>query len=269
MPKSNKKNRTKTIFTFFSFIALTSISLHQKPILASFLEKVPVGISEAYDPALNHIQSVQDLDNEVRVRLKGSFLDTSEIVNTIDDVLRDRFYHSYSEYSLRDNWVAFLCSKIYWGIKHPVIPDDILHYPMAACSQQGLVFQAMLDRYGITYATTAFGGTENSDGGHYTISAYYQNSWHFFDSNQEPIKIKGNPSIDELIKDNVFVSMYPNLSPKWLQSKVQGGLIKTDGVNEKNGMKMFLFQSFTNFLSSCLWVLPFVCYLRYYKIQLF
>ena len=254
MPKVHTQNRYKTIFYFF-LATITITSFYQKINTNSVAFEEKVTVKEAYDPSLLRLQSLDDLDNEVRRRLKYNLSDTSKIVNTIDDILRSRFYHTYSEYSMRDNWVAYLCSKtLFWGIKHPVIPDDIMKYPMAACSQQGLVFQSMLERYKVRYATINMSGTTESVGGHYAVSAFYNADWHFFDSNIEPKKIKGNPSVEKLIQSNTLVSMYPPHVRQWLEQKVAQNLITRTDVNHKRGERMYAFQYVTNILSAWLWL---------------
>lgn len=254
MPNVHKQNRFKTIFYFF-FTLITILSFYQKIGIEPATIEEKVTVKEAYDPSLLRLQSLDDFDKEVRLHLKHDLSDTSKIVNTIDDILRNRFYHSYSEYSMRDNWIAYLCSKtLFWGIKHPVIPDDIMKYPMAACSQQGLVFQSMLERYKIRYATINMANTTESVGGHYAVSAFYNAGWHFFDSNVEPKKVKGNPSVEKLIQDNALVSLYPTRYQEWLEQKVAQNLITQSDINHKRGDRMYAFQYVTNILSAWLWL---------------
>jgi hypothetical protein len=258
----NKQNHNKIIAYLLLTITTTFLS-YQKFI--SNLDTIDTidtidTVKELYDTKLNRIQNIDDLDHEVKTRVKNDFSDTSKVVNTIDDILRSRFYHGYSEYSMRDNWVAYLCSEIlFWGIKHPVIPDDILKYPMAACSQQGLVFQAILRQYDIPYATIAFGQSDKSYSGHYAVSAYYGNSWHYFDSNQEPIKLKGSPSIENLIKKKQLVKIYKgnaHVTAQWLNDKVENNTIYRINENVESGQKMQLVQNVTHFLSTWSW---FIC----------
>jgi hypothetical protein len=257
MTITHKQNPIKTI-AYLLFTIICSFSLYE-----NFLSKPTATcadiavLNEAYDSKLSYIQSIEDLDCEVKIRLKNDFSDTSKVVNAIDDILRNRFYHGYSEYSMQDNWLAYICSKvIFWGIKHPVIPDDILKYPMAACSQQGLVFQAMLRKYDISYATIAFGRSNNQHSGHYAVSAFYNNSWHYFDTNQEPIKLTNNPSIETIIKEGKLGSIYSgnnSISSQWLNEKIQNGLIHRVNKNILSGIKMMTLHYVTGFLSSWLW----------------
>jgi hypothetical protein len=258
MPKFYKQNRNKTLFFACLLVSVTLIALYQKFLCSPNTIEEGISIKEAYDPALSRIQSIQDFDNELKTRLKNDFSDTSKIVNMIDEILRNRFYHGYSEYTFNDNWVAYLASKVYWGIKHPVIADDILKFPMAACSQQGLLFQAMLSKHNISYSTITFSNIDMQHSGHYAVSAFYNNSWHFFDSNQEPLKLKGNPSIETLIQQNQLGKIYKgnlNITTQWLNEKIQNKAIKMEGINQSNGKKMMLLQSFLGFFSKWMWLI--------------
>jgi hypothetical protein len=238
-----------------SIITIYSKFLYQQPTTPN-----PINLTEKYNPTLSYITSISILAAEVDKKLQSDYTDTSKIVNCIDDILRDRFYHTYSEYSLKDNWVCFLAGKIFWwDLLCPVNENDILKYPMAACSQQALVFQKMLENYGISFATTNFNVNQESQGGHFACSAYYSGSWHLFDSNKEPIKVSGNPPFEKLIRDSQLVKSYPRLT-SFMEGKVQYKLISRTDINQQRGREMSLFHKITHFLSSWLWLILMVFY---------
>ncbi|RZK24688.1 MAG: hypothetical protein EOO43_07300 [Flavobacterium sp.] len=58
----------------------------------------------------------------------------------VSEVLRKRFYHGYSLYNTMSNPSASFFQKFLGnGATAVVIPDDILKYANAACSQQSIV----------------------------------------------------------------------------------------------------------------------------------
>jgi hypothetical protein len=246
--------------TFFNWITifLIVITAYCKFLHSPTPTAIPLRLKEKYNANLSWINSIETLKLEVSNRLNYNFQDTSLLVNTIDDILRERFYHGYSEYTLRQNWIAYLLGKkVMWGFICPVIEDDILKFPMGACSQQSLVFQKMLKDYGITYGTTNFTSNKISTGGHFGVSAYYSDNWHLFDSNQEPIKLPNNPSYDKLVRDSLLVKSYPNLTT-FMEGKVKYNLINRSDVNYQRGRKMYFFQLVTGFLSSWLWLISLI-----------
>jgi hypothetical protein len=246
-------------------VAMTTlITVYSKFIHSPLPTIVPQNLTESYDPNLAWINSIENLNLEVSRRLNNDFADTSKLVNCIDDILRERFYHSYSEYTFQDNWICSVASKFLgWGLVCPVVEDDILKYPMAACSQQSLVFQKILRFHQIPFSTVRFNDTNTNPGGHYAVSAHYSGSWHFFDSNIEPTKLNLNPSIYQLIDENKLEKMYAStsLEPGWMSRKIHDNLIHRDTkINVEGAQNMKKFHVVINFLSSWLWLLLLTIY---------
>src|SRR6185369_17938080 len=72
---------------------------------------------EEYDPSFfNRFQTVDAIIAEANSKFDLSKRNTLEYFNYIDELIRKRFYHGYSYYSMADNPLAFLGGKIYSDI---------------------------------------------------------------------------------------------------------------------------------------------------------
>lgn len=175
--------------------------------------------------------------------------------NNMAYLLRNRFYHGFSAASLEENWIAaiagyFYSPKIYF--QYNVLPDDIMKYPMAGCSQQGIILQTLLKNKGINYKTVQFNH-------HYAVTAEIEGKWYFFDTNIEPKFVNGNrPSVDKLSDIQYVEKIYPQFT--------ENEVIKTLGtphLSENNpplASNMTIFHKVSYFLSKTLW---FFCFLGF------
>jgi hypothetical protein len=217
-------------------------------------------IFEKYDKDLIKINSIEKFDSLVNSNLM-KYGDTTRTILFIDDFLKKRFYHSYSSFSFKENWVAVVCSNLFWNnFQFPVAPDDILQHSMAACSQQGILFQDQLHKLKIPYETIAFKSYKNNkEFGHYAVSAFYSNNWHFYDTNQEPVIVDSTmPSIEKIIKTKLYEKMY--ISPTNISSQY---FFKTKSYFRSNhnvysAPRMYQFHKVSLFLSNKLWLILFI-----------
>jgi hypothetical protein len=177
-------------------------------------------------------------------------------INIIAATLRERFYHGYSYYNCKQNWMAFIAGKIIWqDVAAIVIPNDILQYPMAACSQQELVFIQLLKNNHIDYRKVIFKH-------HFALEALVNGKWYFFDTNLEPKFVNNNrESLQNIIIKNQLDTIY---SGRILSSSIDSMLgSPTYGkVNEFPAKNALLFQQVTKFLSNWLWIIPFLLWCR-------
>lgn len=128
---------------------------------------------EKYDPRLAYLDSVDAVAAEARRRAPGG--NARAQAAAVEELLRYRFYHGYSRYDFADNWALWIAARIV----HPhldakVFADDILQHPWAACSQQAIVTQAVLNRLGIRTATVEWPA-------HFTAAAFIDNDWFIVD----------------------------------------------------------------------------------------
>ncbi len=98
----------------------------------------------------------------------------------LSSLVRKRFYHAYSHYSLKENWIAAVAGKFsLYDLSAIVIPDDIMQYPMAACSQQSIVMMDCFKRLGMPFRKVGMTG-------HYACEGFIENGWYYFDTDKEP-----------------------------------------------------------------------------------
>ncbi|MBS1488890.1 MAG: hypothetical protein JST43_15015 [Bacteroidetes bacterium] len=189
----------------------------------------------------------------------NSMYDTLKYAEIVGKILRNRFYHGYSYYSLKENWIAALAgATIYNNLAAIVLPDDILKYPLAACSQVSIVRTECFRRRNITYRSVRFKE-------HYAMEGKIAGNWYYFDSNLEPdFSIVPRKSIKYLIDNNELPIIY--------KDHIDSAKLKTEleflGYGELNQVaapRAKLFHICTKFLSKTLWLLPLVWVFLMYR----
>jgi hypothetical protein len=248
------KNLKFILFLFF--VVTASVTFYSKYTkMQPFVEPNP-GIDEKFDRKFLAISSCDRLDSLVSYKFNETGHDTAKTVLFIDQFLRNRFYHSYSELSLHDNWLAWLCGKLFWAdFLYAVRPCDIIKYPMAACSQQGILFQRQLHRLGIRCSTIQFLPVTKTTSGHYAVSVYYDNSWHYYDSNQEPLIIDSTmPSVDIIVARRLYEKMYVKKSNVRFQEFFRNKTYHRVNSEPFKMGNMHYFQAVTAFLSNWIWL---------------
>lgn len=219
---------------------------------------------EVYDPELfPQIQSISDLVGYIQQHFKGK-KNSNEFVNYIAFTISRRFYHGYSYYSGKDNWIADLAGKFVWShLSAIVVPDDILKHPHAACSQQSIVLMACAKYFGMDYRKVSFNH-------HYAMEIKVNGEWHYVDPNVEVIPLKG--SVNELMNDGDLYSLYSakmkGVNVNELLGRPQQGI-----VNEYPAVKTACFQKIAYFFSHYfilfVFVLELFLFFRLYKNELF
>ncbi len=191
---------------------LLFVILSLKPNETEIDYKVKGGNSwEEYDPSLfTKLQSIEALirnaDSAVGIENRHSLPYCEYIAN----LLRKRFYHGYSSYSFHENPIAALLGRFVWDhLSAVVIPDDILKYPMAACSQQSIVLVACFKEIGIDYRKVGFPH-------HYATEAKINGQWYFFDTNMEPDFNHHRESIEAIIKHKRLHAIYTHFAPSYI-----------------------------------------------------
>ena len=146
-----------------------------------------VGI-EKFDPALSRLNSVETFINFCDSLYGGTIIapsDSGVYAGIVGTVLRYRFVHGYTYYHWGHNYIAtLLAPMIKKDLSAIVIPDDILQYPKAACSQQSLVGMKVLMEKGFLVRKVGF--YDEKYGGHFCYEVRYNNDLHFYDPNREP-----------------------------------------------------------------------------------
>ncbi len=145
---------------------------------------------EEYDPSLARLNSIDKLVQYCdSIYLSKVFTKDQEEIkrdytDVVSSVVRKRFYHGYSSYGFSSNFMSLLLSKVTVpGLDAVVVPDDIMKYPFAACSQQSIVMMEVLQSKGFETRKISFQGKIS---GHFCFEVYFGGSWHFYDTNMEP-----------------------------------------------------------------------------------
>ncbi|MGH2566239.1 MAG: hypothetical protein ACRDE5_17095 [Ginsengibacter sp.] len=221
------------------------------------LEKKPVfNQRELYDPSLSIINSVPQLiayadSVAYKHQLRTGTLQYAELVSFI---IRRRFYHGFSNYTLNQNWIAATAQYFFgMGLACPVNPDEILQYPCAGCSQQAIVLMEAMKRKSISYRSVGFPH-------HYATELSFNNSWYFFDPDMEPsipesdrIETSWNASSDSLKKYYVLDSR------KLLDWGFGKSLkVKVGDTNAAPAPRAYFFQLVTKYLSRISWLFPLI-----------
>lgn len=171
-------------------------------------------------------------------------LEYNEIVT---NVIKYRFRHGYCHYSLDQNWISAVLGLVIWqDFSAIVIPDDIMKFSNAACSQQTIVMMEILRKKGIPFKKIGWNH-------HFTLCAWVQNGWQFYDPNLEPILNMSERKFDHKFNDIDFLAkIYQYKIPK---NQIEGALGKPfSGIkNEFPATRIKLFHHITFWLSRVLW----------------
>jgi len=245
------------------FIITLAFTVYSKLTSPQKFHGVPSGIDEKFDEKMLVINTCEGLNDLISKKFAQSNYDTAYTVEFIDEFLRNRFYHSYSELNFEDNWIANLCGRWIWSdFLYPVCPCDIIKYPIAACSQQGILFQQQLDLLKIPCSTIKFFPLSKKTSGHYAVSVYYNSSWHYYDSNQEPLIVDSSmPSINTIIDKKLYEKMYVKKSNIRFQEFFKNKSYERVNKQPFSKGKMYYFQIISDFLSDWAWLLFLSLYL--------
>lgn len=143
---------------------------------------------ELFKPSLYYVNSLNKAVNYIDssyTSIYSTNFDTSLYVQAVSSFAKDRFYHGVSNYSLAENWIAYLSGKLLWSHMSAIVdPDDILKHPEGLCSQQTIVFMELLKLKKINVRSIGLGYKEGP--GHFLCEVYYNGSWRLHDVTMEP-----------------------------------------------------------------------------------
>ncbi len=235
-----------------------------------FYPELSINRDEEYDPRLNSLNSVSKLESytdSIVAKTEGNELSQKALYPVmLCEVVKKRFYDGLYTYSIGNNFLAYLATKISGRSWNEVWnTNDILKSGNAFCGQQSLVMMDILIKKGYQVrAIKMFSKTYNA--GHFAFEAYYEGKWHYYDPNMEAsttfLSQRGYPSFAELgVDKNTTTGLYPFASPLMVSELFSE--YKIGGVNELMPGYMYLFQSITKFLSSISWI---ICLAMYFLV---
>jgi hypothetical protein len=257
------------LFIFFLFATILQFFGNANPLLRFDHSKSVYNHVEAYDPALIRLNSLEKIEQycdsiySTKIFEDPSLKFETTYTEIVSTTIRNRFYHGYSYYSFNDNYLSTVVSKITIpGLNALVIPDEILKYPFAACSQQSIVMMEVLKNKG--FQTRKVGFLGKKFGGHFAFEVFYNDGWHFHDPNLEPDKAVldnyGRPGIAFLVHNPEILlkaySRYPkekilDIFPNYYYGPV----------NKFPAPKAIIFQKATKFLSYTIWLFFLIAFL--------
>lgn len=236
----------------FFYLSLSLILLLPNFFNFTFEPKPQYNKIEYFDPSLARINSVQRLmdysDSVSNEKYKPNSLQYAMVVS---EVLENRFYHGFSTYSLRQNWIAAVSQSLFGHyLADPVLPDDILKYPYAGCSQQAIVLAEVMKRNRVSYRSLGFPH-------HFTTELQFNDSWYFFDTNMEPVMTADDRNLKNWNHhaDSLKKFYHKNFAAiNWgLGDGLNAEVGKTNAALAQNAT---LFQIITGYLSRLLWIVP-------------
>jgi len=213
---------------------------------------------EEYDPSLaKRLKSINDIllyaeKEAATANIQKGTLAYAELVGGI---VSKRFFHGYSHYTANENWMASAAGKyVWWDLSALVKPEDIMKYPMGACSQQSIVLMECFKRLDIPVRKVGFQH-------HFAMEASIDGQWYFFDPNMEPKFPNGvRKSYASLLAADEVYGMYSNHLTR-SEFDVMFANAQFGGTNANPAFKAELFQSITAVLSKTIWLLPFFGFL--------
>jgi hypothetical protein len=235
-------------------IILTVILFVPNLIKKNIFKEKPYDNREEYEPGYAYLNTVEKLISYMdSFSAEHQVKDTSyEYVFEVSKLVRRRFYHGYSHFSLNENWIAALSGKfIENGLGCKVHPEKILQNQNAACSQQAIVMMAVLRKKGITYRHLGFPH-------HYTVDVLINGKWYFFDPNMEPTMSRAQRSEDAWhYHSDSLKKYYAPHQQADIQFAFGNGLSAVKGeINDKPGPNARFFHATTEILSKTLWCIP-------------
>lgn len=235
------------VFLFFLFV------LSILPLCFSSFKAIPSQNihNELFSPELINLNSISKItryiDSSYYATSKLKKIDTALYVKISSDLIKRRFYHGLSHYSIYDNWIAALAGKLFWSHLSAIVkPDDILKHGEGLCSQQTIVFLEILKTKGINFRTIGLGYKEGP--GHFLSEVSYNGSWHLHDVSVEPNwkKIDNHHKSANYYmsnKDSLFLAYEGRLERKLfykIMEKVEYG-----NINEIPAKRMLMFHELT------------------------
>jgi hypothetical protein len=218
-------------------------------------EKAPTyNKKEFFDPSLYQLNSIDKLTVYIDSIAQQNHIPSKSVPYAVltESVIKKRFYHGFSQYGMKQNWIAAVSDKMFgYGLSNIVIPGDIVQHPYAACSQQALVMTEVLKRKGLSYRSIGFPH-------HYAMEFLINNKWYYFDPNMEP-SIPDSCRLETrwgCLSDNLK-KYYDTCRFNDLDWQFGKALpVKLGKVNVPLAPNANLFQASTFYLSRLLWIFP-------------
>lgn len=145
--------------------------------------------TELYDSTYADVEDIESailfIDKYYQKTAATTNFDTILYTSLASDFVKARFYHGLANYTVSDNWIAYLTGRYLWSHFSAIVnPNDLLKHDEGLCSQQTIVFLALLKQKGISFRSVGLGYPEGP--GHFLAEVRYQGTWHLYDVTMEP-----------------------------------------------------------------------------------
>lgn len=199
---------------------------------------------EKYDSNLfSKVKSIRSLSDTLNAIAKQNHIVRNSLayLEVANDLVESRFCFAYSHYSYCNNpYMKFLGDLIWDNLSAVVIPDDLMKYNHAACSQQSIVLMDLLMKNGFEVRKVGLNG-------HFCMEAKVGDQWYFFDPTKEPL-MRNDASARQFDgeKRSYIVSKY-----KDSEHKMVSKMFSTYTVGETNAFpapRVVLLHQFTFFM---------------------
>lgn len=251
-------NKQLSILVFLITFLFGCINFYENFIKTPINSKIERN-EEEFDAKLYKLNTLSKVISYVDKQYGSSKIKSKDSLlyaNLMARTLRMRFYHGWSQYGFKDNWVLYLVSPIHKHALGIVDPNDILNYPQALCSQQAIVGMEALRKKGYQYRKVGFYDSEYENG-HFTYEILLKDGWHYYDLDMEPnlhiMESNNRPSIDSLAtNDSLRRAAYSNAT-KEIKDHLIPKYNNNHPINIFPARNMLLFHRVTLFLSYTLW----------------
>jgi hypothetical protein len=200
---------------------------------------------ELFDPTLQDVQTLDAAAAYIRAKV-GEGAEAEAVAQAADTFVRQRFAEGYSVFLPQQNWLAYLAGFIWDDLRAAVLPDDILKHRLAACSQQAIVLQALLERFGVDYASVIFPG-------HFASAARIGGRWIYLDPHLEADQSKLRPVSDLRSEHGVKAIYESSVHYAFIKGIASQGRL-TD-INRFPAPQAAIFHKATQFFSDFGWLL--------------
>jgi hypothetical protein len=215
-------------------------------------------LREQFDPALTVVDSLDEAELYVRAGLKPHSPD-AETADAIEQFVARRFAHDLGVIRRQNDWVAWSAGIVIWkNLAFTTRPDDMLKSRRGLCSQQAMLMQALLARFGIEYATVGI-----SAPAHMMVGAKINGKWAVYDPDVEPLRTRTiwySEMSDPVVMHQLYRSKPGN--PAFGQGEDLGeqmaraardGHLELKWINQNPAPRAFVFHQVTSMISRLGW----------------
>lgn len=206
-------------------------------------------LPDVHEEFAPQVQSIKSVDAAAAyVTRSNEAASPAALADAADEFVRRRFVHGYSFFSPGQNWLAYLAGFAWLDLRSPVLPNDILQHRRAACSQQVIVFDAIMRRLGFETAVVRFEG-------HMTAAVKLGNDWRVYDADRE-ISPRSYSYQALEARDPAVLAIYRNAAGLVdLPGQVAHGEVRMTNVNGNPAPHASLFDAVTKALSRYGWAI--------------